>query len=164
MKDDFLLAPEHFARLVAKLPRDERDLFEELRHVRIETAFKDRHFVVYRMDDHGHPIVIDRLVIGDFECDDIEGASTAVWSTELKQGAIIGYTPELLWDYDAFMFMPLHGKIRWASSDPDSGKCSLGYPIGIKTRSRLNLREPGVTYIETLKSFGDEFKLLPLAA
>lgn len=155
--EDFLPATDHFARLVDTLPDETRLLYNSMRHVRVETAFKDRVFVLYRVGAGGAKVV-DRLKVLDFDCTHEEGASTSLISTmhEGKGVLVLGYKPQRVFDYNLFMWLPLSAKIRWATSDMK--RHSLAFPLVIRTQSRHHLRETGVLHCETRTAFAKEFK------
>lgn len=153
---DFLSVESHFDRLVDTLNARDLKVYQQCRHVRIETAFKDRHFIVYRMKN-GQPEELDRVFINDFNATDAVGASTEIVSAVTKRTLTVGYVPIRLFDHPIFLFIPLHTKVRWAASERTLHKGSLAFPLGIRTRSRRDLREPNIVYFETGPSWAKEF-------
>lgn len=147
---------EHFQVLLDDCDADLVRLYFECRHVRVETAFKDRHFLIYEMKDD-EPRVIDRLIINDFDCNEEFGCSTEITSCNLNQTITVGYEPQQLFDYPVVVWLPLHGKIRWSAWPSDPKRGSLGFPIAVRTISRLHLRERGVVYCETGTAYRQEF-------
>jgi len=145
---------DHFIGLVDTLPPQTREIYNRCRAVRIETAFRSRHFIIYKLRGKD-PVELDRVSFEGFECDDF-GATTTIRSIETSLQITIGYTPVQVFDYPIFMFIPLHAKIRWATVSAGAGG-SLAYPIGIRTQSRRGLREKGVVHCETGLVYGKEF-------
>lgn len=153
---DFMSVNAHFDAMVAQLPPAQAETYRGTKHARVETAFRNRHFVVYDMVGRT-PHVLDRIIINDFTCDDEKGASAELTSTDSGQTLIINYRPQQLFRFPVFVAIPLHTKIRWGALEDDIDGGSLAFPILIRTRSRLHLRERGVTYCETGPAFGQEF-------
>lgn len=159
-QEDFMDVTEHFDRLVERLGKQERDLYGQMQHVRVETAFRDRHFIVYTINDKDEPQIIDKLTVTSFMCDDLDGASFEIHSRVRDQYQIIGYKPMQLFEtYPVFMFLPLHSKLRWAAPASSIENASLAFPVVIRTQSRHNLWEKGVTFCETSVAFFSEFSL-----
>ena len=156
---DFMLVEDHFARLVAGMEAEDFSLYSRAQHVRVETGFTGRQFIVYQMEGR-QPKELDRLLVNDFTCNDLDGSSAEISSLSTGKTLVLGYTPIRLFDYPAFACLPLHGKIRWSAYEADIEGGSLGFPIVIRTMSRLHLRERGVTYVETGVSFGKEFDIV----
>lgn len=154
--NDFLPVEEHFDRLVEGLNARDLTVYRQGKHVRVETAYKNRNFLVYRMID-GKPVELDRIIVNDFSADEERGTSTSLVSMATKRTLTIGYSPVRLLDYPVFMWLPLHGKLRWGATEQTLHQGSLAFPIAIRTRSRFGLRESNVIYCETGQSFGTEF-------
>lgn len=154
--EDFQAVEARFQTFVDGLPPELRTLYGSMLHVRTETAFTGRRFVVFRNGASG-PKVLDVLTVTDFGADSRNGQ----WMVLARRGADetlrVGYAPENLFDFPLFMWLPLHGKLRW--SGDSSGRGSLAFPVVIRTQSRLHLRERGVVYCETSPVFCKEFDL-----
>lgn len=153
--EEFLFVDEHFASLVAKLTPRDLAAYHRTFHVRVETAFAGRYFIVYEMQGDT-PVELNRIIVKDFHCTDEEGASAQVELASTGQSMVVGYQPVKAWDYPFFLFLPLHSLLRWGKP-PDSDKGSLGFPILIRTQMRKSLRSQGVIYCETGGRFGKEF-------
>jgi len=150
---DFLTARDHFDALVARMQPEALALHTTLIHARIETAFQGRHFVVYQMVER-EPEQIDRIIVNDFNCNERYGASSEIISVETNRVLTVGYAPVQLFHYPVFLSIPLHAKIRWSVPGNNLDAGSLAFPMLVRTRSRLHLRERGVVYCETGPAFG----------
>ena len=160
---DFLSPQAHFDMLLKSLPKDQQGLFQRMTNTRVETAYTNRTFILYKMYRH-EPQYIDRLVVKDFECNDEDGASTLIRSTETDIEFEVRYTPIQVPGQNVFLFLPLHTKLRWSTVGPN-GKDSLAFPLCVRTQSRLtrasgkaDLREKGITYCETGTEYAREFE------
>lgn len=158
MKDeDFLIVEDHFAALVLTLEPEEMELYNRTRHVRVETGYRDRNFVVYQMRG-GKRNVLDHISVLDFRCDDEIGASIEIKSNENQDTLVVGYIPIRLFGFDAFVHLPLHGRLSWSTTPDKVLEGKLGFPVCIRTLSRRGLREEGITYCETGMSYAREFE------
>ena len=155
-EQEFLTVEDHFNALVDTLDDDSREAYDRLRAVRIETAFKGRHFIVYKVRGKD-PVELDRITFEDYECNDEDGATAMVRSMETGEELVVGYTPVKLFTYPIFLFLPLHSRIRWATWPGNVGKGSLAFPVGIRTQSRRGMRENNVIHCETGVLYGQEF-------
>lgn len=154
--NDFLAVEDHFDFLVDGL--NDRDLkaYRQCKHTRPETAYKGRNFIVYKIIE-GVMHEIDRIIVDDFTANGEHGASCFLISQNTKRSVSVGYAPTRLFDYPVFMWLPLHSKLRWGATETTLHQGSLAFPVVVRTRSRLGLREAGITYCETGLSFGMEF-------
>lgn len=150
------MVTDHFAQLVTRLDPKVLALYNSTKHVRVETGFRGRQFVVYRMEGRD-PKIVDRYTVNDFICNDEEGSTADITSAETGRTITIGYGPVQIPGYAIFLSLPLHAKIRWSAPASNLDAGSLGFPIVIRTMSRLTLRERGVTYMESGTEFGKEF-------
>lgn len=155
-EEDFMVVTDHFAQLVTRLEPKVLALYNSTKHVRVETAFRGRQFVIYRMEGRD-PKVIDRVTVLDFICNDEQGSTAEIKSETTGQTLTLGYSPVQVPGHAIFLSLPLHGKIRWSASPSNIDSGSLGFPVVIRTMSRLHLRERGVTYMESGTEFGKEF-------
>lgn len=146
----------HFDRLVQDLDSQDQKAFRAGKNTRVETAFRNRHFIVYEMTGR-QPEELDRIFVNDFRVDDEEGATAELTSLKTGTTVVIGYTPTRLLSFPIFLWLPLHARIRWSAPVGDVYSGSLGFPMVIATRSRLHLRERNVTYFETGPTYGKEF-------
>lgn len=147
---------EHLDRLVEGLPPAQQEAYRSLRHARVETAYRNRTFILYDMRERD-AFVLEKLTVLDYECDDSSGASCEVRAERSGKVFTVGYTPCLIAPHNVFIFLPLQGKLRWSSRPSALFKGSLGFPLVVRTQSRLHMRERDVTYCETGVQFSQEF-------
>lgn len=154
--ENFLSVEEHFDRLVAGMDKDSIELFRKCKNTRVETAFKGRTFIFYEIANR-EAAVLETLTVEDFSADETVGASTEV-RRSTGETLVVSYAPVRMWEFPVFMHVPLHTKLRWAVGPRDIVNGSLGFPLCVRTLSRLHLRERGVVYCETGVSFAREFE------
>lgn len=150
-------AEDHFERLVETLHPSTLSLYRQTKHVRIETAYRQRQFIVYKIVRR-EPEILDRIMVNDFICDDEVGATTELMSVKRNERISVGFAPVQLFHHPIFVCIPLHPKLRWSTTPDKPQSGSLGFPLVIRTMSRLNLRERGIIYMETGPEFSKEFE------
>lgn len=153
---NFLKPSDHFDALLDTLPADEQREYLSLKHARSEACYRGRTFVVYRMAG-GEPDILDHLTVQDFTASDTRGTSVSMISRECGESQVFGYTPSRLFTFPVYIFLPLHGKLRWSTTRDKLGKGSLAFDIVLRTASRYTLRDKGVVYCETGVTFYSEF-------
>lgn len=146
---------EHLDALVRTLPQASIDAYKKCQNTRLEVCYRGRVLVVYQSDGR-KPHVLGRFTVSDFQADDVEGATCQMLSTEFGD-MVLGYAPQRIGELDLFLFLPLHAKVRWSAPASKVTRGSLGFPVVIRTLSRIGLRRPDVTYCETAYGFSAEF-------
>lgn len=155
---DFVPVLDHFAALVTRMPEHLYREYSRLPHVRVETAFYGRHFILYQMAGRA-PRELGRIIVNDLETSREHGLSSEIIDVATGRRLVVGYTPVKLWNHPVFVCIPLHAKVRWGCAEEDIGKTgSQAWPLVIRTQSRRHLREHGVTYCETGPAFAEEFE------
>lgn len=156
--ESFLTSEEHLALLVQSLDPEPRAVYGRTKNAREEVGYRGRSFIVYEITGrNGEHNVLDTLTVRDFECDDVIGASFVIQSQNTGLTLEVGHKPVQLWQFPVFLYLPLHLKLRWSTHAGNLDSGSLGFPIKVRTLSRLDLREKGVTYCETGVSYAQEF-------
>lgn len=154
--ESFMTPTVHLDRLVEGLTEAQQRAYRSMLNARVETAFRGRTFILYDIRERD-AFVLEKLTIQDYECDDSNGASCEVRAERSGKVFTVDYTPCLIAPHHVFIFLPLHGKLRWSSRMSEVPKGSLGFPLVVRTHSRLHLREREVTYCETGVTFSQEF-------
>lgn len=157
----FLSPEEFFAGLLDTMPPETAKLHSKMKHIRIEPAYRNRKFFIYKMDGN-KPKKLGTVSVHDFVCDDVDGTSMQLClNDDTSNLLLVGYTPVQLFDFPVFLHMPVVNKLRWSSKRDDNTGPSLNFLIAVRTRSRFHLREQGVVYLETSRTFDKEFNPLP---
>lgn len=149
-----LTDPELFAQLIERLSDADKSAFQGTRHGRVETASPGKQLVVYHMQGR-QPKVLAKISIIDLSIDE-DGASTEIIDVGTRERLVVGYSPCRLFDFPVFLSLPSNLAVRWRVAS-EGGKGFLAWPVYMRTQSRRHLREVGVTYCETLRSFHEEF-------
>lgn len=143
--------------LLNQAPVSVKTLHARLRHVRQETGFVGRQFVVYEATSASSPKVLTTLTVTDYRVDPDFGAQAWLQASDGTK-IEVDYRPARLLNYPVLIYLPLHSKVRWdlREGEPIDGG-SLAFPLVLRTQSRFSLRERGVVYVETSLSFEREF-------
>ena len=156
------------ADLVSRMPDDERLLYQKYGHLRIESAFGGRFFVIYKptglnaFKQHRDPHVLTTVQVTDFVTNSQSGSSAKVIDQGNGAMRVIDHVPRKLFDYDIYMSIPSRMLIRWdARLVNGEVHRSLSFAVLIKTKNRSDFYSAGNTYAETPNEF---LKLYPKAA
>lgn len=152
------LTPEDFSTYLAdRIDDNSKQILSTMRHTRVEAAYTNRKFVVYKMVA-GAPSKIATLCVLDFLCDDEVGCSAQIeWMDSDLDPVTIGYAPTQLWDLPIFVHLPVNQKVRWSAREDNPEDQSLSFLVVVRTQTRRNLRENGAIYMETYRSYQEEF-------
>lgn len=105
--------------LVSQMPEDERAAYLKFGHLRIESAFAGRVFILYRptglnaLNRHREPHVLSTLLLTDFMCDAKGGSSTKLVDQTNGMTMTVSHPPKRIFDYELFMAMPSRMLLRW---------------------------------------------------
>lgn len=151
------LMPEEFSEYLAEnISEEEKEVLAGMRHTRIEPAYRNRKFIVYRMDGR-LPEKLATLAVMDFVCDDEDGCSTQIEWMETGDIITVGYAPTQVFDFPIFVHLPVNQKVRWSAKTDNPEDQSLSFLMVVRTQTRRNLRERDATYMETTREFQREF-------
>jgi hypothetical protein len=143
------------------MPEDDQKRYNSYGHLRPESAFIDRKFIVYRPTGltksgaHRPPEVLTTLVVIDFGLEARSGAWLLLRDDQYAQELRLTYVPRQLWTYPIFASVPPRLMVRWDARRMPDGKIwrSLSAAILVKTKNRSDFYSMGNTYIETPKNF-----------
>lgn len=152
------LTPEDFYKFLADgIDEGSKELLAGMKHTRIEAAYRNRKFIVYKMNGREHE-KLATLAVLDFLCDDEVGCSTQIeWLERPGDVITIGYEPVQLWDFPIFVHLPVNQKVRWSAKEDNPDDRSLSFLMVLRTQTRRHLRERDAVYMETYRSFQEEF-------
>jgi hypothetical protein len=157
MSTGFLTPEDFYALLADGIDDHSKNVLATMRHTRIEAAYRNRKFIVYQMNGREAEKLATVAVL-DFLCDDETGCSTQIeWLERPGDIITVGYEPVQLWDFPIFVHLPVNQKVRWSAKDGDPNDRSLSFLMVIRTQTRRHLRERDATYMETYRSFQEEF-------
>lgn len=148
---------EFYKHLADSIDEESKAGLANMKHTRIEAAYRNRKFIIYEMQGR-QPVKLATVSVLDFVCDDDEGCSTQLeWMENPGDLITVGYEPVQLWDFPIFVHLPVHQKVRWSAREDDVNDCSLSFLMVIRTQTRRHLRERDAIYMETYRSYQEEF-------
>ena len=156
----YLNEEDSIADLQSRITGDDRDVFHNFGHLRIEAAFDRRLFIVYRPTgltregNHRDPEILTTLKVLSFSVDSVKGASCRIEDQTTGAQQVLGYVPRRVFHYNLFMAVPPSLKLRWDARVWEKGiDRSLAYGLLIKTKNRSDYYSAGNTYVETPNRF-----------
>lgn len=131
-----------------------RAVFESFKHLRVEAAFDDRYFYLFRHGADNKPDILTQIRVVDFECVSKEGSSILIEDMNTGEKMTLDHVPRLVFGYPVFMYAATVAAVQFTLR---KGVRSLTYPIMIKTRYRASTEFPGAStvYVETQKRLMD---------
>ena len=154
----YLSDKETFERLISRMPETLRAEYDTLGFHRVETAFTNRRFVVYKMD-RNTPVQLMTLKVNDFVCDDEIGCTAELEIIGTGETFVVGHTPVKVPGQPVFVSIPVKPNLIFSIPEVDHPEVShsLAFPLLIRTKSRRSIRERNVIHMETNVIFNQEF-------
>ncbi len=164
--------------LNARINPEHQAKFAKFGHLQIQGAFIDRLYIIYKSnglkdravegfggDSFGFkkanmPTILATLKVIDFECDEENGCSFTLQDTETLEEVVVGHIPTRLFDFDVFMSIPAHCKVKWDLRTDTKSKTSsrsLSFAVLVKTANRADFHSEGNTYCCTPNEFAGLF-------
>jgi hypothetical protein len=152
---DILSLRESQDHLNSLIPPKYQSLRASLTHSELESAFRERLFIVYRANGRGKPpTILAWLKVKGCGLTPESGFGASIQNLETGEMLGVGHTPERLFGYDLFMQVPSEMSIRW------TGKRHQGYlnftllfALIIIMRNRSETCTPGAVYCLTPNRF-----------
>lgn len=151
---------DNLADLTGQMPSEERSIFDKFGHLRVESAFIGRLFIIYRPTGlnpdktHADPEILTTVRLQDFRCNSKDGSVAHVIDVMTGQSQEITHVPARLFHYPVYVSLPPFSKLRWdARMSGGKVKRSLSYALLVKTRNRSDFYSLGNTYCETPNDF-----------
>lgn len=157
MKGEFFDVRENLADLVTHMPEEDQHRFHKYGHMRIESAFIDRQFIVYKPQgltkggQHNPPEILNVIRIVDFSVDARNGCQVVLKEEQTQQELAVGHVPRRVYGFPIYMCVPARVEVRWDGRRLENGRVwrSLSFAVLLKTKNKSDFYSPGNTYIET---------------
>lgn len=137
--------------LFSRMESPDREAFESLRNLRVEAAFLDRFFIVYRTPVAGEkPEILTQMRVVGYRSDARTGSDVEIEDMTTKARMTVGYTPRRLFGYDIFVGVAPHQRVNW-DAKVHKGEIyrSMSFGLLIKQQSKPEFQLPGQDAIET---------------
>jgi hypothetical protein len=157
---DFFNDQENLAELISHMPDEDRARFLKYGHNRVEPAFKDRIFIVYKptglnaANQHRQPEIVNLVKVVDFQVDLDQGCLVVLKEQQTQQELTIGHVPRRVFGYPVYMSVPTRLQLKWdAHRDGTRVWRSLSFAVLLKTKNRSSFYSKGNVYMETPNNF-----------
>lgn len=156
----YLDEDENMAALVGLMPVGEQHSYLNYGHRRIESAFVDRVFVVYKptglnaAKQHREPDVLTTIRVKDFMVDAMSGASAKLYDEKNDRELRVTTVPKKLFEYPIYISIPPRLQLKWdARKVGERLLWSLSFAFLIKTRNKSDFYSAGNVYCESVNVF-----------
>lgn len=160
MSNEFFSEEQNLAELVSHMPEDDQRRFNNFGHFRVEAAFINRVFIVYKptgltpAGKHNPPEVVNLLKVIDFGVDIREGCYIVLKDQNTQQELNIGHVPRRVYEYPIFMSVPTKLMLRYDARNVNNRVWrSLSFAVLVKAKNKADFYSKGNTYAETPASF-----------
>ena len=151
---------ESLSDLESRMTSPDREIYQGYKNLRVEGSFLDRIYVIYKPTgltadrQHREPDILGQVRVVGFTCDARKGCEISLENMETGELQHVGFIPQRLFSYDAFVGVPPFSRLRWDGRVSDGSiRRSLAFGILFKTRTRPENYSAGATMVETPKGF-----------
>ncbi len=169
MVRNFLNTKENMADLVTLMPHQHQSRYRWMRNLRIDSAFLDRVYVVYKqteLDSNGRqkdPIVLGMIKVVEFTVDAKKGSNITIMDVATGDEQDIGHVPQQIFDWDCYVSVPPENIVKWDAWDCDGERRrSMSFGMLFKTSCRTESPIVGATMVDTLNGFRRNFPNMQL--
>ena len=143
--------------LVRRMPTDEREAYERLKHIRSETIFLDRVFYVYKCTGKGSnglqlpPQVLANVRVINFGYVHDKGFLVSLLNEDTNEKQVLDGTPAKIFGYDVYANVPCSFSLKHNEIVFDDGRANFdtSVVIYVKTSNKADFYSKGTTYMET---------------
>jgi hypothetical protein len=161
LNQPYQLSEEHsLLDLVSRMPSPDREEYEAFRTLKVDVAFVNRIFVVYKPTgltadkQHRPPQILTQIKVLDFRAASSLGAEIDIEDMTTHQTMTLGYVPQRVFGYDLFASVAPRQRLQWEGTlVQGTVRRSLSFMLMSKVRSRADFYSAGVTCIETPGEF-----------
>lgn len=148
---------ETFKHLKSRMRPGEADEFESYKHLKIESGFYDRVFVVYQPKgikpgtvEQLQPKVLSVVRVTGLVADLRSGASARLYDETSGTEMTIGYVPRKLFNYPIFISMPTNMHLKMGTQlQGDGVRDSFTFALLVKCKNKSDFYTPESVYMET---------------
>ncbi len=153
----FLDDRESLQAIIDGIPNpSEREAYKGFKGLSLESGFPNRKFVVYTLN-HGRPVDVDLLTLGELSMDPYQGPTVTVHSGDYEMS--VKLTPTRFKNRDLFLHVPQSFELKWRGKRQrtDGVHFVPHYALLIKTMSKPHLQVDGHTYCVRLNQFREMY-------
>ena len=157
---DVLSLRSHQDFLASQIREQDKALFDSFSYCRMDGAFVNRVFIVYKakgrdkFGDPVPPVILTTFKVVDFSVHPEFGSETLVQDTASLDETWVGHTPERMFGYDIFMQTPPDLHVQWAAKELGRDvRHTLIFGLILKTKTKAERCTDGETFCLTPKRF-----------
>ncbi len=159
---NFLSDEASLADIISRMSSPDREIFDTYKSLKVEAAFLDRIFVVYKpcglqegpRAAHRDPEVLTQIRVTDFRVDCKTGAEVDLEDLTTREVMTCGFIPKRLFNYDVFCGVAPRQRMNWDASIVNGIlRRTLSFGLLLKVRSRAEFFSMGATAFETPNNF-----------
>lgn len=161
---NFLSEQKSLEDLFSRMVSPDRELCSEYKCLKVEPAFVDRIFIVYKptgltqAGHHKQPELLTQVKVLAFRSDDKRGSEVDLEDLTTHEVMTVGYIPRRLFQYDAFISVAPRQRLNWdATWFQGRIRRHLSFMLMLKVRSAADNYSFGCTGVDTPAKFRELF-------
>jgi hypothetical protein len=161
---------ESLKDLESRMVSPDREIYADFKHLRVESAFLGRIYVVYKptgltsSNIHRDPEILGQLKVIGFVSDGQRGSTIELENLSTGEVLSVSHIPRRIFDFDAYVASPPFQRLRWDGRVMSGTvKRSLAFGILLKTRTRSDYYSAGATMVESPKAFRELYPNVKLS-
>jgi hypothetical protein len=152
---------QNLAELVTHMDEEDRRSYESFGHRRIEAAFVNRVFIVYRPQGltpqraHKEPQIVTLVKVTDFSADARNGCRVVLTDQQHGQEMTITHVPRRVFNFPIFVSVPPRVELKWDARTLPEDRVwrSLSFALLVKTKNRSDFHSKNNFYMEAPNKF-----------
>jgi hypothetical protein len=158
---------QNLADLVKRMNEEDQRRFNSFGHFRVEAAFVNRVFIVYKptgltaTKKHREPEIVTMVKVTDFSADARNGCTLVLRDEQHDQEMTVTHVPKKVFNYPIFVSIPPRLLLKWDGrllpEQENRVWRSLSFAIFIKTKNRSDFYSKGNFYMEAPNTFRELF-------
>lgn len=152
---------QNLADLVTHMDEDDQRQFNSFGDLRLEAAFVNRVFIVYKPQGltapgkHKDPQVVTMVKIVDFSADARNGCKAVLRDEQHGQEMTITHVPRKVFNYPIYASIPARVELKWDARTLPEGRVwrSLSFAMLVKSKNKAGFYSQGNFYMESPNTF-----------
>ena len=159
--NEFFEDAQNVEDLVRHMPEDEQRRYRTYGDNRIEAAFINRVFIVYRPTGltsetkrHKEPEILTTIRVTDFSATARSGCVLTLEDQKHGQQMMVTHVPKQLFNFPIFVSIPPRLTLRWdARTVGESVVRTMSFAMFVKMKNKADFYSKGNTYVSTPNEF-----------
>lgn len=154
--------------LVDRMPAEESEEFNKFGHMKIESGFENRVFIVYeprgkrsgqeKLIEQREPKVLTTVRVIGLTTDLRYGAQALIRDEGTGAEMVVRYVPKKLFNYPIYISLPAEMSLKLSEFQKENGVQKLvTFALLVKSRNKSDFYTVGNTYMESPNKFKELF-------